>query len=522
MNHLLTSTMAILIGFATCTEADTPAPRGTAVAPASPGEEAAAVAPSNAFGIDLYRSLCKKAPSSNLFISPYSIAIALTMTSEGATGETAAEMGRTLHFPAATKPEAPAVNTMHAGHATLAQRFRAAAGGADPQVRARIDALRAKLDEANGQAADQQRQGKWKEAGESGAQARKLAEELNALLTTVDRFDLRIANALWVERTFPLAQSFVQAIDRFYGTGGVTSLDIAGAAEQSRLRINTWVAENTEQRIKDLIPIGALTPDMRLVITNAVYFKGEWADPFSEAGTRDEPFTLADGAKVQTKMMRDAHRSAISYAAFSADGAFFDTPREVPADEAQRPKTYPGDDGFQVIELPYKGGDLSMVVIAPRSAAGLGAVEAMLTADRLDAWLKRLDRRMVDTAIPRFTLASDHELSRPLQALGMKRAFVNPALAGGAQFGGISASADAAQQLFIGSVLHKAWVEVTERGTEAAAATAVLMATASEVRPVALVPFIPQFRADRPFLFLVRDAKSGVILFMGRMMNPQS
>ncbi|MFO0872528.1 MAG: serpin family protein [Phycisphaerales bacterium] len=486
--------------------------------------EQPAVAASNGFGIDLYRALVKADPAHNLFISPYSMAVALTMAAEGARGETEEEMAKVLHFPAATRPEESAATTIqrvHGGHAALAQRFLAAAGNTDPQTQARIAALRTLLDEANGNATKFQQQQKWKESGEANAQAQRFAAELNTLLTQVDRFDLRIANALWVERTFSLLPSFVQAIDRFYGTGGVTQLNIAGETEQSRARINAWVEEHTERRIKDLIPVGGLAPDIRLVITNAVYFKGQWADPFSEGATRDEPFALADGKTVPTKLMRDQWRNAVSYAAFSGDGAFFATPREVPADADKLPKTYPDDDGFSMIELPYKGGELSMVVIAPRAAGGLGALEQRLTADALDAWPKRLERRTVDTAIPRFKMASSHEMSPPLQALGMKRAFINPALPGGAQFGGMSASADPAQQLYIGGVLHKAWIEVTEKGTEAAAATAVMMAPGARAAPVEMVPFIPQFRADRPFLYLIRDAKSGVILFIGRMVDPR-
>lgn len=487
-------------------------------------QEKAAAAASNAFGIDLYKAIAKATPTSNLFISPYSMALALTMTAEGATGETEAEMLRMLHVPARAESAGRSLTEMHVGHLGLAQRLRAGGGQGDAATRARIEALRAQLAAANSKAATQQTDQKWSEAAETAAEARRLADELNALLTTVDRFDLRIANALWVEQTFPLLSSYVQAIDQHYGVGGATSLDIAGQPEQARSRINAWVEAQTANRIVDLVPPGALLPTTRLVVTNAVYFKGEWTDPFPESGTREEEFTLADGAKVRTMMMRDRRRSAISYAAFSGDGAFFPTPHEVPREPVAAPKTYPDDDGFVAVEATYKGGQLAMTVIAPRSAQGLAALEARLTGEALEGWLDRLEQRTVDVALPRFRMSSAHEMSRPLQAMGMRRAFVNPALPdgaqAGAQFGGMSASVDPAQQLFVGGILHKAWIDVTERGTEAAAATAVMMAPGGIARPPEMVPFIPQFRADHPFLLLIRDTRSGVILFIGRMTTP--
>lgn len=489
--------------------------------PASDDAEKIAVAASNGFGIELYRSLCKAEPNKNLFLSPYSMSIALTMTAEGARRETEQEMSRVLHFPTAIQDGTRSVTDVHGGYAALSKRFHDAAGSSDPKTRARIDTLVKQLNKANATTKSLERQDNWKEARESQAKATKIADELNALLTQVDRFDLRVANALWVERTFSLVPEYVKTIDRFYGTGGVTSLNIAGDTEKSRLRINGWVEENTEHRIKDLIPSGALTADARLVITNAVYFKGQWADPFEENSTRNEDFTLAGGGKVQVKMMQDHWRGSVPYAAFTGAGEYFETPREVPVEKSQRPPTYPDDHGFQMIDLPYKGGELSMVVITPRLAGGLAELESRLTAASLDSWLKRLESRTVDTAMPRFKMESQREMSPVLKEMGMKRAFISPDQPQGAQFTGMSTSEDPAQQLFIGAVLHKAWVEVTEKGTEAAAATAVVMATASAVGPREMMPFNPVFRADHPFIFLIRDTKSGVILFMGRMMEPK-
>jgi len=490
--------------------------------PATPVEPA--VNSSNTFGVGLYRQLCAGEPGRNLFISPYSVSVALTMAAEGARGQTEAQMTSVLAFPPVAGGGERSVSAVHRAHAALAARFQAASGSADPQVRARIGDLKAKLDAANKKIQKLESEGSWNNRA-IYAEAQECAKELNTLLPTVDRFDLRVANALWVEKTFKLIPSFVDTIGRYYRTDGVTAADFKNAAERERGRINMWVEDHTEKRIVDLIPSGAVTPATALVITNAVYFKGQWADPFEASSTRDEDFTLADGAIAKVKMMHDSWRGGVPYAAFTGAGEYFVTPKEVPADPADpaRPATYPGDDGFSMMELPYKGGDLAMTLIAPRTAAGMPALEQRLTATNIADWLSRFDRRAVDTAMPRFKMEFQQSMNGPLQAMGMQRAFVSPDLAQGAEFAGISTGPRPEDNLFIGLVQHKAWVEVTEKGTEAAAATAINMLTASAVpQPPKLIPFTPRFHADHPFIFVIRDTKSGVILFMGRMMNPSA
>ena len=484
---------------------------------------APAVAANNAFGLDLFRLLASQSPGDNLFISPYSISIAMTMTAEGARGETEAEMSRVLRFPIDQRIAGRPISQIHSGYDTLARHFAAARGNADPQTREQIAALRKKLDDANKRVEKLQNEGKWDKVSQAHEAAEQAAAELNALLGTIDRFDFRSANALWVDRTYDLAPAFVQTIDRFYGTGHVTALDFGGQTEKSRVTINTWVENNTEQRIKNLIPQGILSRDTCLVLTNAVYFLGQWAEPFQKDRTREADFSLPDGRTVKAKLMCDPWRDGVPYAAFTGTGEYFATPHEVPADQSQWPQVYPDDDGFSMIQLPYKGGDLAMVLIAPRKADGLPALERTLTGESLSAWLARMESRRVDAALPRFRLASSHDLVDPLKALGMKRAFTNPLEPGGAQFPGICASEDPGEQPYIGAVLHKAWVEVNEVGTEAAAATAVIMVrAAAAVKPVEMVPFVPKFHADHPFLFLIRDTKTGVILFVGRIAQPQS
>lgn len=485
----------------------------------------AAVDATNAFGIDFYRATAKASPSGNLFISPYSMSVALTMAAEGAREETEAEMARVLHFPtvgAAGGAGARAVTPVHEAFLSLSQRLTVA-GTTDPAAKAQAETLRAQLAAANETSQKLAKAEQWSKASDSEQVARKIAAELNALLTQIERFDLRAANALWVERAYDLNPAYVQTIDRFYGSGGVTPLDIARDAEGSRTRINTWVADRTEQRIKDVILPGGLSAATRLVITNAVYFKGQWATPFHESTTKEESFTTADGSARPVKMMHDTWRWT-QYTAISGDGTPFATPHKVPKDESKRPATYPDDAGFTMIELPYKGGDLSMLVLAPRTATGLPALESKLTPAALGRWLKNAQTRTVDTAVPRFKVESAIDAAATLKGLGMRRAFNNAEVdKGGAQFPGLSASSDPAAQLCIGSVLHKAWVEVAEKGTEAAAATVVTFPPLSQALNVEeTVPFTPVFRADRPFLFIIRDTKSGVILFIGRVANPSA
>ena len=483
--------------------------------------EAPAALVTNGLAIDLFRALGGEQKSGNLFFSPYSMAVALTMAAEGAKDETADEMARVLHFPTPASAAERPITAVHGAFATLAQRFRNGGGDASAEVQRRIETLRGQLDEANGQAGLLQQERKWEAAEQAAVRAQKVADELNGLLRSVSRYDLRVANSLWVEQTFALVPGYVQTIGHFHGAGAANNLDFVGNAEEARQRINGWVEEHTNRRIKDLIPAGALSPDTRLVITNAVYFLGEWATPFAARATRERDFVLAGGERIKARLMHDAHRQSVPYAAFAGDGSVFRTPNEVPADEARQPPTYPDDGGFTMIELPYKGDELAMLVLLPRTPGGLSQLEQKLTTAALESWVGQLQRRTVDTAMLRFQLAASHQLSQVLAGLGMPRAFQNPARPGGAQFGGMSASADPARQLYLGNVFHRAWIEVTEKGTEAAAATDILAPAGAAVRPERMVPFTPVFHTNCPFLFVIRDTRSGVILFLGRMLDPR-
>jgi serpin B len=291
-------------------------------------------------------------------------------------------------------------------------------------------------------------------------------------------FALRVANRLWAQRGRALQAGFL-AVTRDAYRAPLASLDFAGDAEASRGAINRWVDERTEHLIPSLLAPGSISGATRLVLTNAVYFKAGWLRPFDRERTRDGVFTGARG-RVRVPLMHQT--DGFRYAAI---------------------------DGGQLLELPYAAGDLVMDVMLPARADGLAALEQQLVAGALPRWLDRMFQARVEVTLPRFHTASTIDAATALAALGMPSAF-DPARA---DFSGI----DGARDLYIGGVLHQAVVQVEERGTEAAAATAIVVeATAALVEPSP--PIV--FRADHPFLYLIRDARSGAVLFMGRLAAP--
>jgi serine protease inhibitor len=481
---------------------------------ASPPTSIAAA--NNDFAFALYEQAAKGTKGKNLFFSPWSITNALLIVAEGARGETALEMGKAMRLPASTRNNGKdaelipwTLAPLHQSLAALNKRFEAAARPVPRKQLERLAALRKALRKAN----DGAREGSEREA----ARAKEIADQVNELQARMNPYELRLANALWAEKSYPFRPSYLATISKHHGIGAFP-VDFRKGHEEVRRRINSWVQEKTRGRIKDLIPQGAVTRATRLVVSNAVYFKGQWVEPFGEGQTREQPFTLADGKKVQAPLMHREGMNATRYAAFRHGGTFFDTPLEVPSGGDPK-KLYPDARGFEVLELPYKGGQLSMVVILPRSAGGLSDLEKKLTGSNLRAWTARLRQRSVNVFLPKFRMTTPFDLKEALVALGLKRAFTDPRRQGGAQFEGMSKAREPEDKLFVTAALHKAFIDVSEKGTEAAAATAVIQdgggADASE-------PFTPTFRADRPFVFLIRDKQSGAVLFLGRVMNPKS
>ena len=297
--------------------------------------------------------------------------------------------------------------------------------------------------------------------------------------TAAPDVQLFTANALWMQLGETILSDFRKCIEVNY-RGGIYPVDFLGAAEQARRTINAWVEEQTRDKIKDLLKPEHVTPNTVLVLTNAIYFKALWDMPFPAKSTHPDDFQPTTGARVRVDMMNQTDRFR-----------YFD------------------EGSFQALELPYKGNTLAMVVFLPKSPDGLAAFESSLTPAKLDAWLAKLSSRKVQVSLPKFRLTGEFGLNDALSALGMPDAF-HP---GKADFSGMTGTRD----LAISAVVHKAFVEVEEKGTEAAAATAVVMA-----RSLAIAAPPPVFRADHPFFFLIRDLRNGSILFLGRLVRPES
>jgi serpin B len=410
--------LGILVTIAVATTAAHGAePNKTAPEAARDKADVAALArANNTFGCELYARL--GAGKGNLFFSPASIHSALAMTYAGAAGRTAEQMAGTLHFDLPT--------------GRLHKAFS------------------------------------------------RLTDELNSPPSRrgMPAYQLVVSNALWLQKGYPFKESFTRLVQRSYGAG-LNEVDY-GKTEAARKTINAWVEKATHEKIENLIPAGVLDPLTRLVLTNAVYFKSDWADTFSEGATKTAPFHLAGGKTVEAPLMSQWTHVG-----------------------------YMETEDFQLADVPYKAGVLSMTVLLPRTADGLGALEKKLSAKALAKWIGKAKVTHVDLALPRFRFTSQMRLEKVLTQLGMADAF-DPETAD-------FSSMTTMERLYISAALHKAFVAVDEKGTEAAAATAVVMAgrAAMPQRPKVV------FRADRPFVFLIRHRPTGAALFVGRLSHPK-
>jgi len=370
----------------------------------------------NAFAFDLYHQMIDG--SENLFYSPYSISIALGMTYAGARGETGTQMAQVMHYDLPHENLHPAFNYVD-------------------------------------QALNSRGEGAQGKDGEG--------------------FRLNVVNAIWGQKDHSFLQEYLETLAMNYGAG-LRVLDFQNAAEESRLTINGWVEDKTEERIKDLIPEGGVNSMTRLVLTNAVYFNAAWASQFEDGMTSPGDFHLLDGGSVQVPMMRQT--DGFRYAEMA---------------------------GLKAVELPYDGYELSMVLLVPDEGAFVD-FEDSLDSTVVDDAIGAMQSTEVALTMPKFKLESSLNLNKALVKLGMTDAF-SP---GVADFSGM----DGTKDLFIADVIHKSFVEVDEAGTEAAAATAVVMeATSAPMQPV-------EMRVDRSFIFLIRDIETGTVLFVGRVMDP--
>ena len=285
---------------------------------------------------------------------------------------------------------------------------------------------------------------------------------------------VRIANALWLQRDFPLRPQYSGLVKRHYG-GDASLVDFVNAPTEAIATINKWAEDKTAGRIKELLVRENINVDTRLILTNSVYFKGDWLRPFKANQTRQRPFMLPGGRSVPATFMRQ-----------------------------RGPFRVLSGEGFQALEAPYKGEELSMILFVPERPDALAAFESGLTGEKLNGWIAALRAEQpgdVEFVMPKLQLETKASLVPELKALGVQRAFTNMA-----QFGGIAGA-----PLRLADVIHQTFLLVDEEGTEAAAVTAALMEQVSMPR---------QFHADRPYFFVIRDNRSGSLLFMGRIESP--
>ncbi|MCC6615670.1 MAG: serpin family protein [Anaerolineae bacterium] len=295
-----------------------------------------------------------------------------------------------------------------------------------------------------------------------------------------ESFILHSANALWAQQDFPWRQEFVNLLQSVGSP--IQRVDYHSDPEAIRQQINDWVEAQTEDKIQDLIPEGVIDTLTRMVIANAVYFKATWVHSFSEELTQDAPFTLLDGTTEQVPMMT--------------------------LSEGVRLKVYQGDD-VVAVALPYQGREIEMVVLLPNEG-GFEAFEDSLTAERFTEILDAMHPELTRVSMPRFSFETLLSLRPTLEALGITDAF-DPAQA---DFSRMYDPAATDERLFISAALHKAFVDVNEVGTEAAAATGIVIGALSAAEETLNI------RVDRPFLFAIRDVQTNTILFMGRVLNP--
>ncbi len=369
----------------------------------------------NDFAVGLYQAV--RTTQGNMFFSPYSVSEAMAMTLAGASGQTETDISKALHFYLDQARLHPALNALDI---LLASRGKNASG----------------------------KDGKG--------------------------FRLNVVNAVWGQSGHNFTRQYLDTLATNYGAG-LRLTDFAGKPEQSRLTINTWVSDQTEQRIKDLIPSGSINDLTRLVLTNAIYFNAAWATQFQTSLTSPSAFHRLDGTDVMVPMMHE-----------STDLA------------------YGEGDNYQAVAIPYDGGQLSMLVILPK-ATQFEAFENSLDTAALQRIAGSLQTKRVTLTMPKFQFEQTLGLKQALSSMGMGIAFTDRA-----DFSGM----DGQNDLFIQDVLHKAFVSVDENGTEAAAASAVIIGT------TAMPVDVAEMKMDRPFIFLIRDDATGSTLFIGRVADP--
>lgn len=394
------------------------------------------IAGNTAFAFDLYNQL--SGSPGNIFFSPFSISACLTMAYAGARNNTERQMGKVLRV-----------------------------SGDQSSVHKSFGRLHSQLNELEKDKVVEIRRGMTPYPGQRSEYTIKSGIELS------------IANALWAHAGHPFRPEFLKVAREEY-QANVNQADFNTGPEAIIREINQWVAQKTKDKIRNIIGPGSVDALTRLILANAVYFKGGWATPFKTVDTSRQPFHLSSSRQVDAWLMHHV-------------------------DEVR----YTENREFQAVELPYKGNELSMLILLPRQIDGCAQLERQLSPALLSRSLAQMERRSVEIFLPRFTLESSFNLNDTLARLGMSDAFGVEA-----DFSGI----DGTRDLLISGLYHKAWAQVTEEGTEAAAATmlSIALGLAHEKPP----PPPPVFRADHPFLFVIRETRSGTLLFLGRLADP--
>ena len=300
----------------------------------------------------------------------------------------------------------------------------------------------------------------------------------NSINKQDNEYTLNTGNALWVQQDYQLLQTYLTTVEKYYG-GKAVNLDFIAKTEKSRQIINSFIEQQTNDKIKDLMPDGILNEYTRIVLTNAIYFKGTWAIPFDTEDTLDEDFTTINDEIIKVPMMYLSPEDALL--------------------------PYAETDNVQILEMPYEGEEISMIILLPKEQS-LDALERSLTIEQLHELKSMLSKEEVEVYLPKFKFETKYFMKEDLSALGMPTAFTYDA-----DFSKMAGTTD----LFIQDVIHQAFIEVNEEGTEAAAATAVVGVTASE--PILINPI---FRADHPFIFIIQQKETGAILFIGRVVDP--
>ncbi|KAM6185424.1 serpin B6-like [Rhynchocyon petersi] len=304
-----------------------------------------------------------------------------------------------------------------------------------------------------------------------------------SLLTEINKADakylLRTANRLFGDKSCDFLSTFKDSCHKFY-QAEMEELDFVNATEESRKHINTWVADKTEGKIRELLSSGALDPMSNLVLVNAIYFKGNWDNQFDKQNTKEMPFKISKNEQKPVQMMFKKSTFKI---------------------------TYIGEIFTQILVLPYVKKDLNMIIMLPDEKVELRTVEKEITYEKFMDWInpEMMDEEEVQVYLPKFKLEENYDMEDVLQSLGITDAFDQ----GRADFSGMSSKRD----LYLSKVVHKSFVEVNEEGTEAAAATAAIMM-------MRCARIVPEFRADHPFIFFIHDTKINSILFCGRFASP--